>query len=90
MITILKQQIRQKVSCAQSLIFLDIKIFLGDDEDEEVIDEEMEGMETEGDVKDEKNERMMTGGAQIRSSSVIRNQQDKFMHVPYQFTNHHQ
>ena len=63
---------------------------MGDDEDEKVIDEEMEGMETEGDVKDDKNERMMTGGAQIRSSSVIRNQQDKFMHVPYQFTNHHQ
>jgi hypothetical protein len=87
---ILKQQIRQKVSCAQSLIFLDIKIFLGEDEDKEVIDEEMEEMETEGDVKDDKNERMITGDAQIRSSSIIRNQQDKFMHVPYQFTIHHQ
>lgn len=47
-------------------------------------------METEGYQKEEKVERMMTGGAQIRSSSVIRNQQDKFTHVPYQFTNHHQ
>ena len=72
-------------------IFLDIKIFLGDDEEEEVIDEEMEGMDTEGDVKEDiKGERIMTGSAQIRSSSVIRNQQDKFTHVPYQFTNHHQ
>jgi hypothetical protein len=50
----------------------------------------MEEMETEGDVKDDKNERMITGDAQIRSSSIIRNQQDKFMHVPYQFTIHHQ
>jgi hypothetical protein len=63
---------------------------LGEDEDKEVIDEEMEEMETEGDVKDDKNERMITGDAQIRSSSIIRNQQDKFMHVPYQFTIHHQ
>jgi hypothetical protein len=84
---------RVKVS---TLLFIckDIKIFLGEDEEDEAIDEEMEGLETEGDQviggKDEplkiSGERINTGNMQIRASSVIKNG-DKFSHVPYQFTN---
>lgn len=63
---------------------------MGEDEEDEAIDEEMEGLETEGDQKEEilkiSGERINTGGAQIRASSVIKNN-DRFSHVPYQFMN---
>ena len=39
-----------KVSFLKLTQISDIKIFLGEDEEDEVIDEEMDGLETEGDI----------------------------------------
>ena len=41
---------RVKVSFLKLTQIADIKIFLGEDEEDEVIDEEMDGLETEGDI----------------------------------------
>jgi len=38
-----------KVSSIKTNPYLAIKIFLGEDEEDEAIDEEMDGLETEGD-----------------------------------------
>ena len=57
---------------------IDIKIFLGEDEEDEVIDEEMDGLETEGDLpptKESNADRNYSGSAQVRSSSVIKGQE---------------